>query len=883
MAEFEITTRYLAQKRLGSGSFGDVYLCQDRKLGRQVAVKLMKGSGNAAAAIKDAELFRREAKLLALLDHVNVVRIFDYDVADDGALFLVMEYLDGRVLTELKLPLDMDVISQFVAQIAAALHSAHERGLIHRDLKPANVMYIDRGGLDSRFVLLDLGIAKLVNATQGAGHTIRNATFGGPVGSLPYMAPEQVVEGEVDGRTDVYAFGSTLFELLTGSTPLGHISGTQFTIFNAITSAAPRRLSEVAPDTEFPSGLEELIDDCLRKNPDERPASMRQVVERFQAVLTRHKEVLVEAERQRIRDLELPRHTLRAEPEGLREASSPFAATIDTRGGSTAETLPDPVRPPTESKKSAWLEQAEHRWTPGVAGLLLVLILPVLAAVWWNWPRPPTPVVPLSFAKIDDQMVGEEDNWSFLAVAKLPDGRKPRLHYALGANAPAGLTIEPENGLMKWKPTESDGGGDAGREFPVRVEVEGLEPGIQGTSVTFTIRVLEVNRPPTLNPIVDQLVEPGKGLDLQITASDLDLPPQELRYQLRTDVPGARIENGRLIWTPLENQVGRDHAVEISVSDSPAGHSEQTPPVSTRFNVSCLKQEQVAIPEKMGRTTAAIWMVRNSTDMEFVLLEPATFQMGSPLPEKDRQNDELAHQVKLSKRLLFGRHEVTNDQFSRFIKARMYVTEAERAKPPGKSWQDAFSKPGLENHPVVNVSWNDAREFCKWLSEVERLTYRLPNEAEWEHACRAGSNSRFFGGDDDKSLQAFANILDQSALNLLENQTLAASWNDQFPNTSPVGAFQANGFGIFNMAGNVWEWCADRYATNNHATDNTGKGNPLTIDPTGAEFGDQRVLRGGSWLSLPRDARSATRDAGVPTTIQNNIGFRVVREVRFPE
>jgi len=157
------------------------------------------------------------------------------------------------------------------------------------------------------------------------------------------------------------------------------------------------------------------------------------------------------------------------------------------------------------------------------------------------------------------------------------------------------------------------------------------------------------------------------------------------------------------------------------------------------------------------------------------------------------------------------------------------------------------------NLPVEEVSWNDAQEFCRKLSQQEGKAYRLPTEAEWEYACRAGSGTRFHFGDDESQLGEYA-------------------WyeNNSESQTHPVGTKRPNAFGLFDMHGSVWEWCSDGYDESYY------KNSPVD-DPQGPSAGDVRVLRGGSWYGWPGDSRSALRLRGTPDGRISSVGFRVAR------
>jgi formylglycine-generating enzyme required for sulfatase activity len=286
----------------------------------------------------------------------------------------------------------------------------------------------------------------------------------------------------------------------------------------------------------------------------------------------------------------------------------------------------------------------------------------------------------------------------------------------------------------------------------------------------------------------------------------------------------------------------------------------------------------------------------NSVGMKLNLIPPGRFLMGSPENEPGREGPEgpspgvrgregPQHEVAISKAFYLGAHEVTVGQFRAFVKATGHQTEAEkdgagswRSMPDGSNKEDptctwlapAFSQ--TDQHPVVCVSWNDAMAFCNWLSREEGHTYRLPTEAEWEYACRAGTTTPFSCGTVE-DVKEVANLADASLKRQYPGVRTDA-WDDGHPFSAPVGQFRPNGFGLYDMHGNVWEWVADWYDQDYFA-------NSPRLDPQGPATGTNRVLRGGSWYNDARHARSARRNGDTPPQARNNgIGFRVVREMR---
>ena len=158
---------------------------------------------------------------------------------------------------------------------------------------------------------------------------------------------------------------------------------------------------------------------------------------------------------------------------------------------------------------------------------------------------------------------------------------------------------------------------------------------------------------------------------------------------------------------------------------------------------------------------------------------------------------------------------------------------------------------------MVNVTWNDAVAFCDWLSKKEGKKYRLPTEAEWEYSCRAGTKTRFYSGDDIETLKGVANILDASFKKKYPQASWAAAWDDGYPFTAPVGKFKPNAFGLYDMHGNVWQWCADWYGEYPQ-----GK----VVDPQGPQrWKDAVCCVAARSLPRPWHVRCANRDKDVPT------------------
>jgi formylglycine-generating enzyme required for sulfatase activity len=272
-----------------------------------------------------------------------------------------------------------------------------------------------------------------------------------------------------------------------------------------------------------------------------------------------------------------------------------------------------------------------------------------------------------------------------------------------------------------------------------------------------------------------------------------------------------------------------------------------------------------------------------------VLIPAGEFMMGSPEGEPDRSKSERRHRRMIRKPFYLGETEVTVAQFRRFVKATGYETDAERGTPDGgggkgafaatpdgdrewtatASWQNPF--PNLkdyrihENHPVVHVSWNDAQRFC------EHYGLRLPSEAQWEYACRAGSAARFPWGESDAVGKGYANLGDLALRRRFASTNVFFPFDDGVALVSVVGRYKPNSWMLRDMIGNVEEWCQD--AKLNYPEDGADE-SAIEGDISAA-----RVLRGGGWIGNQGTSRASTRIGMTRASRRDFQGFRVAATI----
>jgi formylglycine-generating enzyme required for sulfatase activity len=320
---------------------------------------------------------------------------------------------------------------------------------------------------------------------------------------------------------------------------------------------------------------------------------------------------------------------------------------------------------------------------------------------------------------------------------------------------------------------------------------------------------------------------------------------------------------GVAIWAsrvrPGRPVVGRPGAASVPPRQSSVPSTEhragpQKRPAPTPVDIKRWQQVQATWAKSLGIPAQET----NSIGMTLVLIPPGQFMMGSPNDEPreigvSMARESPAHRVAITRPFLLGAHEVTQAEYQQVMGSNPSFFSAQGKGRARVAGQDTA------RYPVESVSWADATEFCRRLSALQgehsaRRVYRLPTEAEWEYACRAGSTTRWASGDVEGELDDYAWLGSQAG-----------------DLTHPVGQKRANAWGLFDVHGNVFEWCADWFAEDYYAQ------SPAD-DPVGPPSGLEHVIRGGSWWNAPAHARSAAR-VGAPRDGSELVGLRVACEI----
>ena len=285
--EYELGTifgSYRLIKQIGAGGMGRVFIAEHTRLGRQVALKVLRSeySGHVEAVKR----FFSEAQAVNRINHENIIEVSDFVENPSGASFYIMELLKGvdlRTLEDREGTLPLPRALGIAIQLCRGLAAAHDAGIVHRDLKPDNVFLVERQGRTDFVKILDFGIAKLMNAALDDAQTFKS-TAGIVVGTPDYMSPEQAMGQQVDHRSDIYAVGVILFEMVAGRRPFEAETAREIMVKHMmVTPPRPSRFRSVT--SPVPPALEDVIMSCLKKEPRDRPDTIKDVGNRLQEIL----------------------------------------------------------------------------------------------------------------------------------------------------------------------------------------------------------------------------------------------------------------------------------------------------------------------------------------------------------------------------------------------------------------------------------------------------------------------------------------------------------------------------------------------------------------------------------------------------------------------
>jgi len=861
-------------RRLGGGGMGVVYLAEQETIGRRVALKLIRPEHLYFPGHR--ERFRREFEAVARLQHEGIVPI--HTVGEEGQIpYFAMEWVDGcslaAVLNELSgrsafemtgrdianavaklsgndetAALDplaplyrgswVKVSLRIVRRLALALDHAHQRGVLHRDVKPSNVLLT----VDGRVLLVDFGLA-LSTGTQ------RMTRAGAQIGSLPYMSAEQVRgEGtELDVRTDVYSLGVTFYELLTLRTP--YWSDDPEKMRRLILAGKPVAPSRV--NRSVPRDVETVCLVAMELEPGRRYATAAEFAADLQNLLEHRP---MRARR--------PGLALRARRWMQRHPSACVAV------GVLMAAVPVMV----------WLQRGAVRANERLQSRIDVLELDDLRR------QAPElrPAQPKTVAALDAWLARADALYSRLPIHRdaLASLRKSALPYskqdrerdrAKGREILADLqkTRKEIRQLAEYPTYRSEG---PWREALTK-KLKALRATVRHDRLTWRYDDLEAEvRDRLLNDLVLDLGRFG-----EVIARVRE------RRKFAADLEHASIDRYQSVWDRTRLAIANDPRyggleLEPQLGLVPIGRD----PDSRLFEFAHLETGEV--PRRDSKTGKL--EIRAEDGLVFVLLPGGKFAMGRhPVDPKM-----LVYLTADDRVALKGEHDefplVPDVVLDPFFVSKYEMTQAQWARITGRHPNTYASDKATGSsgkaaalHPVESVSHDECVEVMRWLD------LQLPTEAQWEYAARGGTTAMWWTGDDKRLLRPdggtplVANLAD-AALRRGRGGLIPTSfgrfeaWDDGWIVHAPIGCFRPNPFGLYDVIGNVHEWCE------NNLSDYRG-GHP--VGPRGEfprERNPRRAYRGGSFLRIAVYARVCDRNAAWPQFRWEDIGLRPVRPVR---
>ncbi|MGV8837439.1 bifunctional serine/threonine-protein kinase/formylglycine-generating enzyme family protein, partial [Cellvibrio sp.] len=688
---------YRVIRKINQGGMSTVYLAIQISVGRVVALKVMNPQLNSDPAF--SERFQREATIVGQLSHPNIVAIYDIGRHED-LNYIAMDYLpNGSVHDKMSTGLSGEEVLRITREIASALDHAHEKGYIHRDIKPENILF----RADNSAVLSDFGVARGLAANSRMTHV------GTVVGTPHYMSPEQTKGNSVDGRSDLYSLGIVFYEMLTGTLPY---QGDE-----AVTIAL-KHIS--APIPKLPMqylAYQKILEKLLAKDPEQRFQRGRDLIAA-------------------IEDLE----------KNYRAPSTTVTHPADLTVMNLARAL-----------VSATYNAVRWRWNK-------------IRALRWNpsrgfYQRPSTKITEIFFneqhtpaltvrAEIETQ-IHKAFSQKNAAFAKLGIAASVMIigwcgysiWYAKTTNATANASVTGKLALatadffieLPKATTSNPALVTATESSSAQSSSTPAVNAITQDATANTAATLATTSEATPAPIDITTTASASSSDAIISGDSSSSAPL-ITYALtvKTSPAQARV---RILNIPDRYQpgillpAGRYH-IEVSQT----GYDTQRnwiDIVDQDLTPSFSLTESIAPGDEIS--SQVITSIK-SDGPEMISIPTGSFFMGN----KDDPLTMPVHKVTISKPFAMSKYEITFDDYDMFAQA------TNRALPSDNRW-------GRGNRPVINVSFDDASAYVRWLSETTGKKYRLPTESEWEYVARADTNSLFWWGNDVKEASGRAN------------------------------------------------------------------------------------------------------------------------------
>ena len=909
--------QYVLLEKLGAGGMGQVYKAYHQAMERVVAIKVILAKGKIDE--ESVRRFEREVKAAAKLSHPNIITVYDAGNAN-GRHFMVMELVKGKdlnVIVQQRGGLGVAETINYIKQVAQGLAFAHENGVIHRDIKPANLLLDTKGNVK----ILDMGLAKISNKENEETLSMLTGTTA-IMGTVDFMSPEQGTSSrDVDGRSDIYSLGATLFYLLTKK--VMYEGDTAFAKVIAHSESPIPSLKVIRPD--IPDNLDLIYTKMVAKKVEDRYQSMLELIEKLKAIekgsastgnltelstinslrdefgemgvnrVSSKKVVQSSKSNKTVRKKDykfaliatgigvvlsgivalafiLGRSSNSQSKVALKSNSANGKVEVGTSNGS-AEGMPVKgnllVAPFSEAKAKekqnelakSLQKEVEEKEDLGKGIKLEMVLIPAgkfmmgsPASEKGHRPDEKQHEVTLTKSYYIGKYEVTQEQWegvmgnnpsSRIKGTKLPmtdvswnDCQEFIKNLNSRTNGGYRLPTEAEWEYACRAGTSTEYSfGDSLTTSDANIDSDSIKAVGSCKSNAFGLHDMHGN--------VWELCEDWKADYPAGVVTDPKGPATGTGRVLRggsfkLNVSWARSSSRNLI-TPtfrFDYVIGFRLARTVDVKAAIAPTEPKPDPVElmpvsgnllvSPFSEAKAKEVQKEIAMRLKKEVEEKVNLGNGVSLDLMLIPAGKFVMGSPASEKRRFSNETQHEVTLLKPYYMGKHEVTQEQWESVMRNNPSQSKGEKL-------------------PVTNVSWNDCQEFIKKLNASTNGGYMLPSEAEWEYSCRAGTSTA----------HSFGDSLTKTDANYGPGGKRVA-----------VGSYKPNAFGLFDMHGNVWEWCADWKADYPVGS---------VTDPKGPVTGTSRVLRGGSFSDFTSFARSSGRDFLTPSTRGDDTGFRLAR------
>lgn len=863
------------EHEIGSGGMGRVFKGYDTRLIRPVALKLI--NTEKQKDWKDlSERFEREVQILAKVESPYVVKAL-FAGEENGFTYFVQEYVDGQNLNQtmeqLQSAMPSRAAASIIFQVASGLTAVHELGIVHRDIHPGNLLLNTKGFVQ----IADFGLAfEPAERREGTGLTSLRQGFG----QRNFVAPEQWNEARnATARSDIYSLGCVWYYLLTGQ-PLNRNS---------------QSLEIINPTVQFqklPRNDRKLLKSMLKQDPLQRPTAQEIVAtlkKRLGTADPLHSFVNLSSEQPSFRWRE---HSLLISssllvlcallflliPPGTPEAGDSKERNSQTDPEPPQPVVPPVVQPPRQGNYALRFD--------GVDDFVETPFIydsgePITFEAWLTpdcLERPRSMEI-ISNAETAGFLVrlknGTMPEFLFhdgiyyaphkyshqigcgkrlhlaavydgISIGMYVNGKKQGLNYPVRRRhrhspIPIHLGANPDPALI-GRPIAEKKSCFAGLLHQCRftqgaIYLEDFTPEKELTSTDSTLLLYDFSS--ESGKVVSDLS--GNGRDGKITGATWEeydpdkLPENENQFKWPVEMPDP-----------------------VLVHDTPERIRE----------VQQAWAEYLEIPPQLEIPLGA------GAKIEMELIPPGEFMMGTldetlkNTPASTRQRElkykvltaDLPHHLaRITRPFYISRREISRKEFRQFADQARYRSDAERdgrggtdfnssERNPQITWSSDLSGKLSDDHPATNLTWYDARNFCSWMTRTHpRFKFDLPAESQWEYACRAGSTTPWFSPD--------------------QQQLSRFGWFES-TQTHPCGQLEPNAFGLYDMHGNVAEWCGDFFS------DEESFSNPVN-NPSGPQSGTLRILRGGSASQEAFFCRSAYREGRLPVTRDALTGFRI--------